>query len=202
MTGIVNNAMKALNKNSSLTEIKTALSNAIEEANITVSEKRWNEFMDDILYRLAIEEPNLTTIHLDNICTALAGEDGIKVADTYNKLALETKAISLYAYREAARLIVDARLAMIVDTPTTKKVEFMVEEGVSFDSDMEYTIVESYYPDDYTPGYDIYQVETDDIRNIRVTFPNGIEYEADQVVDFKKGNETCYYVSIWNPVED
>jgi hypothetical protein len=37
--------------------------------------------------------------------------EGIKVADTANKLALEMKAITLDQYRQAARILVDAYLA-------------------------------------------------------------------------------------------
>lgn len=38
-------------------------------------------------------------------------EDGIRTADIMNKMALETKAISLDLYRAAAQLIVKAYLA-------------------------------------------------------------------------------------------
>ena len=82
------------------------------------------------------------------------------------------------------------------------KVEFMVEENAYYNSDMEYKIVESYYPEYPLNGYDIYRVETDDISKIHiVNETTGIEYEAEQVIKFKNGNETIYSVSIWKPVE-
>lgn len=56
---------------------------------------------------------NLTKTHLENIRTALAEDNGIRIADLYNKLALETKAIDLDTYRKAASIIVEARLAQI-----------------------------------------------------------------------------------------
>jgi hypothetical protein len=81
------------------------------------------------------------------------------------------------------------------------KIEFMVEDNAYYNSDMEYTIVESYYPEDYgIHGYDIYRVETDNISDIRVIFGNGTEYEAEEAIPFKDGNETIYSVSIWKPV--
>ena len=82
------------------------------------------------------------------------------------------------------------------------KVQFLVEENAYYNSDMPYKIVESYYPDDpRCKGYDIYEVETDDIRNIRVVnLTSHTEYEADEVLDFKDGDETKYYVALWNPV--
>lgn len=80
------------------------------------------------------------------------------------------------------------------------KVEFMVADNEYYNSDMEYKIVESYYPDGMQ-GYDIYRVDTDDIRKIRVVNEaSGTEYEAEQTTECKDGNEKIYYVSIWNPV--
>lgn len=81
-------------------------------------------------------------------------------------------------------------------------VQFMVEENHYYNSDMEYKIVESYYPDEYPyHGYDIYEVETDNIKNIRVIFANGTECEAEQVMKFKDGNQTKFHVSLWNPIQ-
>lgn len=82
------------------------------------------------------------------------------------------------------------------------KVQFMVEANEYYNSEMEYKIVESYYPDEYPyNGYDIYQVETDDISNVRVVNKtSGIEYKAEEAKKFKDGNETIYYVSIWSPI--
>lgn len=81
------------------------------------------------------------------------------------------------------------------------KVEFMVADNEYYNSDMEYKIVESYYPDGMQ-GYDIYQVETENIRDIHViNHTTGIEYEAEQTIPYKDGNETIYHVSIWNPVQ-
>ena len=82
------------------------------------------------------------------------------------------------------------------------KVQFLVEKNAYYNSDMDYKIVESYYPDEYPcRGYDIYEVETDDIRNIHiVNHTNMTEYEAEDVVKFRDGKETKYYVSLWNPV--
>ena len=82
------------------------------------------------------------------------------------------------------------------------KIEFMVEDHQHFNSDLEYKIVESYYPNEYPyRGYDIYRVETDDIRNIRVCDTNSmIEYMPEQTIQCKDGNETIYYVSIWTPI--
>lgn len=82
------------------------------------------------------------------------------------------------------------------------KVEFMVEDTAYYNSDMPYKIVESYDPEYPLHGYDIYQVETDNISNIRVVNEtNGTEYEAEQAVECKDGGETVYVVSIWKPVE-
>jgi hypothetical protein len=83
-----------------------------------------------------------------------------------------------------------------------KTVEFMVEENAYYNSDMEYKIVESYYPEEYGQhGYDIYRVEVENISDIHiVNETTGIEYEAEQADKFKNGSETVYYVSIWNPV--
>jgi hypothetical protein len=81
------------------------------------------------------------------------------------------------------------------------KVEFMVEDNAHYNSDMEYKIVESYYPDEYPHrGYDIYRVEADKLSDVHVIFANGTEYEAEEAIRFKDGNETVYYVSLWNPV--
>lgn len=77
----------------------------------------------------------------------------------------------------------------------TKTVEFMVEWNHTYNSDLEYKIVESYEnPEIFNSGYDIYQVTTDDISKIRVIFGNGTEYTPDQ---FIKCNDGIYYVSIW-----
>lgn len=83
------------------------------------------------------------------------------------------------------------------------KVQFLVEENEYYNSDMPYKIVESYCSDEYPcRGYDIYEVETDDIRNIRViNHTNMTEYEAEDVVKFRDDKETKYYVSLWNPVQ-
>lgn len=75
------------------------------------------------------------------------------------------------------------------------KVEFMVEYGEFYNSDMNYKIVES------GNDYDIYRVETDDISKIHVISKNGSEYVAEQTMKFKNGKETMYYVSIWGLVE-
>lgn len=53
-----------------------------------------------------------TTQYIDFIKTTIATE-GYKVADTANKLALESKAITTALYSKAARLIADAFLATI-----------------------------------------------------------------------------------------
>lgn len=51
-----------------------------------------------------------TTMYLDFIRHALSTE-GIDVADTANKLALEMRAISIDQYIQASRILVDAILA-------------------------------------------------------------------------------------------
>ena len=51
-----------------------------------------------------------TKMYLDFIRKAIKSH-GITVADTANKLALETEAITLDQYRLAARVLVDAYLA-------------------------------------------------------------------------------------------
>lgn len=80
-------------------------------------------------------------------------------------------------------------------------VQFMVEDNQYYNSDMEYKIVESYYPDEYPyNGYDIYEVETDNLSDIHVIFANGTEYEAEQAMKFRDGNQTKYSVSIWSPI--
>ncbi len=83
------------------------------------------------------------------------------------------------------------------------KVEFLVEENEYYNSDMEYKIVESYYPDEYPQhGYDIYRVEAENLSDIHiVNTTTGIEYEAEQAMKCKDGNEDVYVVSIWNPID-
>ena len=78
------------------------------------------------------------------------------------------------------------------------KVEFMVESKDYYESDIPYTIVESYTDyDNPMMGYDIYQVETDDFRKIHIiNGVTGIEYEADQV---KKCKDGVRVVTVWNP---
>lgn len=51
-----------------------------------------------------------TNLYMEFIKNAVKTE-GIKVADTANKLALEMKTITLDQYRQAARILVDAYLA-------------------------------------------------------------------------------------------
>lgn len=80
-------------------------------------------------------------------------------------------------------------------------VQFMVEDNQYYNSEMEYKIVESYYPEYPLCGYDVYEVETDNIKNIRVIFANGTEYEAERVTKFKDGKQTKYAVSLWNPIQ-
>lgn len=53
-----------------------------------------------------------TAQYIDFIKTTISTE-GYKVADTANKLALESKAITTAQYSKAARLIADAFLAQI-----------------------------------------------------------------------------------------
>ena len=82
------------------------------------------------------------------------------------------------------------------------KIQFMVEDNSYYNSDMEYKIIESYYPEEYPQhGYDIYQVETDNISNIHIVDCNMIEYEAEQTIKFKNGDETIYYISVWKSAE-
>jgi hypothetical protein len=77
----------------------------------------------------------------------------------------------------------------------------MVESNAYYNSDMEYKIVESYYPDEYPYiGYDIYRVEANNLSDVHVVFADGTEYEAEDAKQYKDGNETVYYVSIWRPV--
>ena len=83
-------------------------------------------------------------------------------------------------------------------------VEFMVEDNEIFNSDMAYKIVERYRQPEYPyGGYEIYRVETDDIKKIRViNETSGIEYEPYKTDTYKSGNETVHYVKIWNPVTE
>lgn len=77
-----------------------------------------------------------------------------------------------------------------------KTVEFMVESNQEYLSDMPYRVVDSY--NDGFSGYDIYQVETDDISKIRVLWENtGIEYAPDRTEICKDG---VYVVTVWKPI--
>lgn len=51
-----------------------------------------------------------TTIYLDHIRIALK-EGGIQTADTFNKMCLESEAITIDQYLAAARILVQAYLA-------------------------------------------------------------------------------------------
>lgn len=79
------------------------------------------------------------------------------------------------------------------------KVEFMVEHGAEFASDMPYKIVETYSYNG--SGYDILLVETDDFRKIHIVDSDGTEYEAEKVMRGKRNNETVYGVTLWNPIK-
>lgn len=80
------------------------------------------------------------------------------------------------------------------------KVEFMVADNEHYNSDMEYKIVESYYPDGMQ-GYDIYRVETENVSDVRiVNTVTGTEYFAEQTMEYKDGADTIYYVSVWCPL--
>ena len=84
-------------------------------------------------------------------------------------------------------------------------VQFMVEDNECLTSEMEYKIVESYYPTEYPfHGYEIYQVEVDDFRSIRVlNVPTGIEYQADEATEYANADGTVYYyVSVWSPIDE
>lgn len=77
-----------------------------------------------------------------------------------------------------------------------KTVEFMVESNQEYLSDMPYRVVDGY--NDGFNGYDIYQVETDDISKIRVLWEStGIEYVPDRVERCKDG---VYVVTVWTPI--
>lgn len=84
------------------------------------------------------------------------------------------------------------------------RVQFMVEDNERYLSDMPYEIVESYCSPEYPHhGYDIYQVETDNISSIRVVNEtSGIEYKADEAMYCTDGRGAMFYVSIWSPVEE
>ena len=51
-----------------------------------------------------------TEIYLEHVRIALA-EGGVPVADTFNKMSLETGVITIEQYLAAARILVDAYLA-------------------------------------------------------------------------------------------
>jgi hypothetical protein len=79
-------------------------------------------------------------------------------------------------------------------------VEFMVdfEDRLLFDKDC--TVVETHYEENGYDGYDIIEVEVDDLSEIKVTIADE-PYAADSAIEFKNGDETRYYVSIWTPLE-
>lgn len=80
------------------------------------------------------------------------------------------------------------------------KVEFMIdfEDRLLFDKDC--IVVETHYEENGYDGYDIMEVEVDDLSEIKVTIADE-PYVADSVVEFKNGDETRYYVSIWEPLQ-
>ena len=80
------------------------------------------------------------------------------------------------------------------------KVEFMIdfEDRLLFDKD--YTVVETHYEENGYNGYDIVEVEVDDISEIKVTIA-GKPYVANSVEEFKNGDETRYYVDLWEPLQ-
>lgn len=80
------------------------------------------------------------------------------------------------------------------------KVQFMVEWGDFYTGDLEYKIVESFEGDYLFYGYDIYEVETDDISKITVIIGH-TEYKADELMEFKDGETVKYYVKIWTQIE-
>lgn len=83
-------------------------------------------------------------------------------------------------------------------------VEFMVEDNEYFNSDMAYKIVERYRQPEYPyGGYEIYRVETDDIKKIRVVNnTTDIEYVPYKLETCKSGNDTVHFVKIWDPVNN
>lgn len=77
-------------------------------------------------------------------------------------------------------------------------VRFMVEFSNEYDSDMEYKVVESYTDCEYPwCGYDIYEVETDNVKKIRVIM-DGVEYMP---LFTSKDKDGIRYVDAWTPVE-
>lgn len=53
MENIINNTLKALNKNSTLDEIKIALKTECGRAEFSIDETDWDYMITEILYRLA-----------------------------------------------------------------------------------------------------------------------------------------------------
>lgn len=81
----------------------------------------------------------------------------------------------------------------------TMKVQFMVEENAYYNSDMPYKIVESYYPDEYPcRGYDIYEVETDDIRNIHIVNHTNMTESINRATD--EGYERITRAEAYNKI--
>lgn len=77
-------------------------------------------------------------------------------------------------------------------------VEFIIEfeDRLLFDKDC--AIVETYYEENGYDGYDIMEVEVDDLSEIKITIA-GKPHVAATV---KKGLYGRYYVDLWKPIEE
>lgn len=82
------------------------------------------------------------------------------------------------------------------------KVQFMLDfkhELIDEEKFRSLKVVETYSdPETWGMGYDIIEVEVDDISEIKVRMGNGKVYVAEKAEKFKGGQ----YVSIWSPVEE
>lgn len=82
------------------------------------------------------------------------------------------------------------------------KVQFMLEfkdELIDEEKFESLKVVETYSdPETWGMGYDILEVEVDDISEIKIRMGNGKVYIAEEAKKFNGGR----YVSIWAPVEE
>ncbi len=79
-----------------------------------------------------------------------------------------------------------------------KTIEFFIDWDSEFNSNLDYKIIASCEDFDRPDlGCDIYRVETDDPNEIRVIFPDGIEYVPCEMSRYHNG---IYNVTAWKAI--
>ena len=77
------------------------------------------------------------------------------------------------------------------------KVEFIIEFGDRLLFDKDCTVVETYYEENGYDGYDIVEVEVDDLSEIKITIAD----EPHVAASVTKGLYGRYYVDLWKPLQ-